>query len=470
MKPKTTIILICILAVCALLAGLAKMGVFDTAPIPAPKDRRLFADRPKQATCLTITGSDGTDLILARVGGKWEIPTQKPGGIPIPVQARMADHLANTILNLEYSRSFDPAGKDGIEDSLTGLDGPVWLVAVKGESDGEKNAKTYTLLVGKQAPQVGGDKVETYVRPEGSSLAYLVTADLGSLLGRSADDYRDRTVITLPAADIREIRVAGKQSYTLEKSGKIWKITSPVAARIKTDAAVKLLDNLTRLEVVRFLADNPKDLGPFDLDKPQLAITVSLAPAKPGKEPASQTLMLGGKRDKNICATLDDKPGVFLLPAKTLDELQPPLAKLRSEIVMDFMPLGVGQITIQREDYPTFGLRRSGGWKFTADLKGPADKQVVDKLLRNLAALKAEKWIESKTGKDIVPTATITLDILGTGKKLTLLIGLQTLTDEKVYIQLVGSKEVALVPAAKIREILRPAAAYLPKVPKPVEK
>jgi hypothetical protein len=494
MRPKTTIILLVLLVICGLIVTLGKIGWFDKSKPSKPASRLVFAEvRPAGAPVkpqdvkTMIVNQQGNILTFQKVKGKWTVSDRRPHSFT--TQQNLVENLVATIIGLKYTRAFDPTDKDnGLPDEITGLDKPQCFVSLLRNDTFTKDKKLppdgIILSVGKKAPKLGGDRTETFVRPLGSRKTYVVAVDLAKLLSRGADEYRDKTILSLSRGEIVTVGVVGREGYLLEKIDDKWKITKPIVAAADWQAVSNLLGKLTHLTTERFIATQPDSLGSFGLDKPQLQVTIITRTEKDtsktiGKDltaaalpPASMiktktySLLLGSRRGESICAKLVDRPEVFALPAKLLDDLQPPLADLRSEMVMDFDRSRLTRVDVETPD-GEFTLQHDGQWKITAPRQGPADAANVDALLRKLAVLRAKKWITATTrdeeSKLVATAGCVTLHLKGREKPLRLTIGQISEADRFAYCRRADSRQVAAVPVTNAKALLAPARHYWSK-------
>src|SRR5205823_14884011 len=104
----------------------------------------------------------------------------------------------------------------------------------------------------------------------------------------------------------------------LSKSGALWKMTKPVAARADFSAVEGLLGRVETAQMKAITSDQPApaDLKKFGLDKP--AVTVSLTMGS-----AHAAFLVGGKADEETVYAKDaSKPTVVTVEKSMADDLK----------------------------------------------------------------------------------------------------------------------------------------------------
>src|SRR5580765_2968760 len=110
-----------------------------------------------------------------------------------------------------------------------------------------------------------------------------------------AEAAKERVFVSLEADKIDELKVKSESgdTTTLKKADGKWQITAPLAVKADEMQASALATNLSTLEVVRVVDENPADLKEYGLDSPRVEIEFKASGDK--NYGASHRLFLGGK-------------------------------------------------------------------------------------------------------------------------------------------------------------------------------
>ena len=489
MKPKTTIVLIVLLAGCIGYVVVAHTDLFKPAPpAEAPETTELvLGENPADPVALTIDRPDGIKVVLAKRDGKWWVlePFEAESQ-----QWRVTD-VTRMFDNLKYRRVFSPDDpEEGIPDERTGLDKPEWTLTLV-----DANDRTYRLHIGKHVFLTRG--AMTYVRPNGSDRTYVVQMDFHAELRRNVQDYRKQTVLKTDIDDIVRVKVAGSENYELLKDqDDEWQIVAPVAAAADNKKVRSFIDRFSTIRAVKFVDDKPTDLAPYGLDNPRLIARIWVKP-KEADEPSEPTttpaatapstapttapttaparptqthaIAVGNVVGQRAYAKLVDAPGVFFIERHVLENLQPPLLDLRSKKLLHFNINRIRRIDL---DLPTGRaqlIKRGQTWRMVAPFEGPVNEATINTLLTNLALPKIQNFRDKVTapaGLGLAPPrATITVHVTEKDKPLTLMIGGATPSGEMTFVKQHDSESVAVVRSSDIKYLLAtPANYFSPKL------
>ncbi|HVH67653.1 MAG TPA: DUF4340 domain-containing protein [Gemmatimonadales bacterium] len=188
----------------------------------------------------TVRFVKGTDsiLLVKRPPAEWTVNGHRVGG----------DGVSELLEALRDSVRPEIVAQDTSSFSRLGVDSAAarWLW-VHGGTKG-----SVTLIVGTR----GRDYQSTYIRRPGDPHVYLWRGRLAALADRSVDDWRDKRIAALQPDSITVIDVVRrKDRYTLERTGKTWKLKGAAA---DSAAVGRLLDHLKMPMAAGFAT--PKDL------------------------------------------------------------------------------------------------------------------------------------------------------------------------------------------------------------------
>ncbi|MBI3091357.1 MAG: DUF4340 domain-containing protein [Candidatus Tectomicrobia bacterium] len=128
-------------------------------------------------------------------------------------------------------------------------------------------------------------------------------------------------------------------------------------------------------------------------------------------------------------------------------------AKDRSERVLNFDTAKVKQLTLQGKDQALTIESSAGGWKLTAPLATPGDKEAIEAFLKTVATQKRSRYVKEDV-TDLQPYGlekprlTLSLTIDGEEKPRTLAIGAENPAGAGVYMLADGAKAVELAPTS----------------------
>ncbi|HOJ20135.1 MAG TPA: DUF4340 domain-containing protein [Armatimonadota bacterium] len=193
-----------------------------------------------------------------------------------------------------------------------GLDQPAWEITLATD-----DGKTHTLLVGGKDP--GGSLL--YLKPkERSDILVVSSYSLDGLQMKVADELRDKSVIGFKKEEVQRFELTAEgQTIRVERAGAdAWKITAPVVAKARKEKVNSILMTFERLKGTKIVADSPKDLKPYGLDKPSATVAVWV---KGEKEP--RVALLGSKDSSgDLYAKGAHNPAVVTVYSYVLSDAQ----------------------------------------------------------------------------------------------------------------------------------------------------
>lgn len=175
------------------------------------------------------------------------------------------------------------AALDGVNDLFQALTDPAHpeLVAQDSASFGRLNvdsaAGRWLRMRGGGTPRLrlivgarGSEFQSAYVRRPGDSHVYLWRGRLAQLMDRSADDWRDKRIATLPPDSIVALDVQhGADRYTLTRAGRRWILNGGAA---DSAAVARYLKRLRAVTAAGFAA--PTELASAKTVRPTRRLTV----------------------------------------------------------------------------------------------------------------------------------------------------------------------------------------------------
>jgi hypothetical protein len=265
------------------------------------RDRTVFAFEKGDVKKVQLKHGN-IDLVAEKVAEKeWKI-TQ-------PEQAKGDDSAIWDVLTELRNLKVKEFVNDSPQDlSPYGLNEPGITVNLW-EKDKE-NPKTF--WVGKE------EESGAYARTSGASSVYRIEPNIVKVLTKTPADFRDKTLVSFNREEVEKMALKyPDKSFTLEKSGKEWKLIEPEKAKVKDWRLGNLLTDLQLLKFKETVSTDKKSDSEYGFDKPEAEITIW---KKGGEEIA--TLILGKKNDKGLVyARTKSGDAVYMIDPRFLEDL-----------------------------------------------------------------------------------------------------------------------------------------------------
>jgi len=251
---------------------------------------------------------------------------------------------------------------------------------------------------------------QLYVQVAGTPHVAVTDANLLEFLPQTADDWRDRQLLSLAGVKFDRINLlrtgARELRFQRNPTNGLWHIAAPTPPRRANSARLdELLALLARWPVQQFVSDHPAaDLEPFGLAPPETEIAFGLGTndalvVQFGRSPTNQPGLVFAR---NLATT-----NITLIAAELLAALRAPVWEFSEHRLLD--SLAPGQFdAIEVRGRETFTLRRQTNgatnalWVADDPLKTPADPQLMQSFLLNLETLEARE-LEKEVVTDFAP-------------------------------------------------------------------
>ena len=350
------------------------------SPDAAPK---ILSVDKSGVTRLAIRRKEQPELNVVRNdSGTWQITAPKP----LAADQEAVSSLLSLLSPLNSDRLIEEKASDL---SKYGLAVPVLEVDIT-----LKDNQTQKLLIGDQTPSGSN----YYAAVAGEPRLYSVAAYNKSGLDKTADDLRDKRLLTVDFDKVSQIELVGlkpdtKQDVTFAREKDAWQILKPKPYRAETYQ----VENL-----IRSLKDARMESNAADEDVVNAAVFKSAAPFVIAKiSGASGTQVLELRKAKgDYYAKTSVLPGVYKVPAAVGSGLDKSLDDFRNKKVFDFGFQDPNRVEIH-EGAKSYFLTRSG-----SDWWGPDGKKLdeasVQALLGKLRDLSAETFPDSGFGAPVM--------------------------------------------------------------------
>ncbi len=240
------------------------------------------------------------------------------------------------------------------------------------------NQGRHEWLVGRKTPL--GDMV--YVKEADGDSLYTVSDKLLSVAPSDPGALRDRTLFAGEMAGVRRVEIRGDSGFVqmLKDAQAGWQIQQPVSAPADPAEVDRYIEQLYRLHIEDFVADNVSDFSIYGLQGETCQISLG------GVDGASRMLMIGDEvADKagHVYARRADDTSVFALKSDVLDLLNVESDRFRDASVLSIPAKEISSASIRHgDDALDLQMEENGRWKVTAPVTWAADADVVAELVK----------------------------------------------------------------------------------------
>jgi hypothetical protein len=384
------------LAVAALLFSFIFFYQRHVRPTPPGPAKVLPELRTALVTSVLIRPSGPAQLQIRadRTNGIWRL--SQP--LNYPAQADMVQMLLEFLQQLKSAQyiSASELRTNANADEEYGFASPQATVVI------QQGAYVPRLRVG--ALTNPGDQV--FLQLEGDLGAYVIDADLLKYLPRSANDWRDTSLVNLDELPFDRIAVTNNTKGDINRAGlpaststlvlqrdstnSVWRMSWPLDARANHSWIQQALRKLKKIRIREFVSDDPKaDLEPLGLSPAELDLgfsrgTNGLALLQFGRSPTNDPATIYARRAGSVGVFSVDKD-LLLGWRALLNDFRDP------HLLSSVEPLDSIQI-IRGEDHSSLERRPDGTWKISpGDFS--ADASLLAGLLSSLTNLPVAKFV-----------------------------------------------------------------------------
>lgn len=255
---------------------------------------------------------------------------------------------------------------------------------------------TLRLRDGRQLGLALGDRSPTgawvYAREAGKPAVVALSDAVLTAAVRPLADLRDRTVLAVARPDVAGFEIAAADdTIVVERAGDRWRITRPVTLPADEETIRDFLDKLGASRVTEFVAEAPRSLARWGLDRP---LRVAIHSGR-GETRVTRTLLFGraAEGDRGVYAMRPGEPSVLLVPRATWQAVPKNVAVLRNRRVVEFQRDRVVRLDVESPGGKVSLVREQDRWRIVAPESLPADQVAVGALLFKLAELRAQGFL-----------------------------------------------------------------------------
>lgn len=338
----------------------------DSTSTPAsPK----LADIPQaQIKEITLKKRDGSSVVLQNQNGRWSLAAPEP----LPADQDAASGVASALSPVSADNVVEDKPKDLAQ---YGLNNPSLTVTVD-----EKNGKTQQLFFGDDVP--AGSLV--YARVGSDPKVYAVSSGVKSSLDKSANDLRDKRLLTFDSNRLTRMELlSAKSDMEFGKNNQNeWQILKPQPYRA---------DSFQVEELLRKLTDAKMDLSASAEDAKKAAAAYAsgqqVGTVKVSDAAGTQSLEVRKSKD-DYFAKSSAVAGVYKVSTDLGKEVEKPLDDFRNKKIFDFGFTDPTKIEVQQNGADKVFVRSGSDWKVGGKTMDSGSVQSFIDKLRDLSAAK----------------------------------------------------------------------------------
>ncbi|HBQ20909.1 MAG: hypothetical protein A2Z91_08650 [Deltaproteobacteria bacterium GWA2_38_16] len=232
-----------------------------------------------------------------------------------PLKVKADKLVWNNIVDSLYDLKFSRVVSEKADDLVPyGLKDSKYIVEIT--ISGEKEKKI--LSIGDDNPV--GDSVFVTVGP--SQKVVLVPQFISSTLNKDIKDFREKKLFTFDETKTQEVTLekAKEPKLVLKKEpgkeiDKWFILSTPKKEEADASKVTELLNTLNFLEVKTFEDESPKELAKYELNAPQLKVTIR------DEKTAQLQLLFGKKTNDGVFVSKASEKPVYQVNATILDRL-----------------------------------------------------------------------------------------------------------------------------------------------------
>ena len=335
---------------------------------PATTSPKLIEAPDAQIQSIDLTKKGAATVALQRQSGKWAITS------PEPLTADQ-DAVSSLISSL------NPLTADSVvEDKATdltkyGLKTPSLTVAIH-----EKNGKSDQIAFGDDVP--AGSLV--YAQLNNGSKVYAVSSSTKSSFDKTANDLRDKRLLTFNQNAVTRIELISKKGDIEfgKNNQNEWQIVKPQPYRADNFQVEELLRKLTeaKMDLTGTAEDAKKQATAFSTGDPPETVTVTDAAG-------TQTLEVRKNKD-DYYAKSSVVPGIYKVSSDLGKGVGKTLEDFRNKKIFDFGFSDPTKIEVRQGTTDKIFVRTGTDWKLNGKTMDAGSVQGLIDKLRDLAATK----------------------------------------------------------------------------------
>lgn len=273
-----------------------------------------------------------------------------------------------------------------------------------------QNGAKHTLLVGDK--DFTGTSVYTIV--DGAQNVSLLPESIGTSIGKSLDDLRDRAVLHVDNGQVASFVLrnpSGELAVAREKDE--WRFSKPGGALADKDLVDSLLSAIATAKMAGIASEKPENLSKYGLESPAVTFT---AVDNSGQK---TTLFVGKKEGDAYFARDASRPTIFRIRQDLYTKLAQRFSDLRDKKVVHLVAEDIQRIQIHNSSGAIVLSRKKDNpdeWVIDAPAEQKGKSATSWKILDPVGNLRAEDVIDHPTGSLLAQLASPAVSVVLTGK------------------------------------------------------
>ena len=348
---------------------------------------RLLSIQPDEITSIQIRRTNEVIVRVERTNQTWNL-IGPPGPLFYPAQTYAIQKLLQVLGNLSIQTQIPVAElkANNRTEAEFGLDVP--------------QARLVLQYAGGRTELLFGSKTATsdqvYLKLLNSSEIYVIESDLFDSLPRSANDWRDTSLVDLGGVSWNrlEVRSAGRGfAIQWDQTNGSYLLSKPTPARADFPKVVALWQKILSARVDKFVTDTPRELEQYGLEPPEAELafgfdTNDLVVVQFGRSPTNDL--------SRVFARRMSQSNIVQVARSVLEALQTSHTELRDRRLLSFLPPAVDTIEVVGAESFTVRRQTNGAWMVTEPQSSPVDGEAMREWLDHLFRL------EGTVEKDVV--------------------------------------------------------------------
>lgn len=432
MKPRGLLIAVVLLALLGGAVWWSNRKQAAAAKNPTDTSPKIAAIPDDQIAAIEIKHAGGETVSAKRENGKWQLTA--PQALPADPDAMAS--LVSSLASVTADKTIEDKATDF---SPYGLSTPQLDVTVT-----RKDGKTDEILLGDDTPTNSG----TYARKAGDAHVYTVGSYVKSNFNKTANDLRDKRLMTFDQDKLTRLELAGKGPAVEfgKNAANEWAILKPRPLRADGAAVDGLIGKLK---------DAKMDLtNPDPEAAKKFAGASKIATATVTDASGTQTLEVRQDKDKNYFAKSSAVEGIYKIASDVGDGLNKSLDDFRNKKLFDFGFSDPSKVDVKGASYTKSGDKWMSGGK-------NMDNSSVQNLIDKLRDLAATKFVEKGGGQPVFE-ATVTSNGGKRVEKVTI-----DKSGDQYFAQREGEPSIYQLDAKSVEDLQKAASDVKEQAPAP---